>query len=117
MKKTRVSLDAIDYWQTKWGKMLQDPNSRLDHTKAGKLWIRRFRLPMDVFSMIAEKCHTLNIFRIKDHSKVKVHVPTAEMLPLTCNAYLKHMGFHNSTLFLVPNTQKLVLIFKIFEFQ
>ena len=81
-KKTRVSRDAIDYWQTKWGKMLQDLNSRLDHTKAANLWIRRFRLPMDVFSMIAEKCHTLNIFRIKDHSKVKVPTEFKVMMAL-----------------------------------
>ena len=81
-KKSRVSRDAIDYWATTWGQMLQDPNSRLDHTRAGKLWIRRFRLPMDVFDMIVEKCNTGNIFRVQDQSKVKVPTEFKVMMAL-----------------------------------
>ena len=91
-KKPRVSRDVIDYWQTKWGKKLQDPSSRLDHTKAGKLWIRRFRLPvMDVFGMIVEKCHTGNIFRVKDHSKVKVPTVGKNSGDLTPFLFLHHI--------------------------
>jgi len=37
---------------------------------------------MDVFGMIVEKCHTGNIFRVKDHSKVKVPTEFKVMMAL-----------------------------------
>jgi hypothetical protein len=65
-KKSRDRGDKIDYWQTKWGEMLRDPNSRNEHTRAGKLWNRRFRAPRAVVDMIIEKCNEGNIFCTKD---------------------------------------------------
>ena len=60
--KSRDRGDKIDYWQTKWGEMLRDPNSRNEHTRAGKLWNRRFRAPRVVVDMIIEICNEGNIF-------------------------------------------------------
>ena len=53
-KVTRNCPDKIDYWTTKWGQMLLDPNSRREHTKEGKLWTRRFRTNRDIVDLIVQ---------------------------------------------------------------
>jgi hypothetical protein len=60
-KKKRTGSDKIDYWETKWGEMLRNPNSRKEHSREGKLWQRRFRLPRVIFDMIVEKCNEGNL--------------------------------------------------------
>ena len=61
-KKTRTGSDKIDYWETKWGE-IRNPNSCIEHTRAGKLWQRRFRSPRVIFDMIVEKCNEGNLYR------------------------------------------------------
>ena len=71
-KVTRNRPDKIDYWTTKWGQMLLDPNSRREHTKEGKLWTRRFRTNRDIVDLIVQKCNEGNVFWITEESKVRV---------------------------------------------
>ncbi len=49
-KKTRMVYEREnDYWNTNWGRMLTDPQSRIAGTRAYKKFRRRFRMPADLF--------------------------------------------------------------------
>ena len=41
----------VDYWQTKWGKMLLDPNINNPNSKVAKLFKVRFRIPFLLFQL------------------------------------------------------------------
>ncbi len=41
----------IDYWQTKWGKMLLDHNISNPNSKVAKLFKIRFRIPFILFQL------------------------------------------------------------------
>ena len=78
-KKKRTGSDKIDYWETKWGE-IRNPNSCIEHTRAGKLWQRRFRSPRVIFDMIVEKCNEGNIFCVKDQARVRLPTGSKVMM-------------------------------------
>jgi len=61
---TRDRPTKIDYWETNWGLMLRNPDTDLGHTKAGKIFRRRFRVPKPVFDIIVQKSKSVNLFGV-----------------------------------------------------
>ncbi len=52
----------IDYWQTKWGKMLLDPNINNPNSKVAKLFKVRFRIPFLLFQLyLVPQCEKKNV--------------------------------------------------------
>ena len=48
-KRRRRVVKNVDFSQTTWGRMLDDPETRDIHTRAGKTFRRRFRVPYPLF--------------------------------------------------------------------
>ena len=64
-KKRRVARSSrlIDFYKTKWGVLLTDPNTRVHNTYQGKLFRRRFRVPFQVFDeVLLPMCKEYNVF-------------------------------------------------------
>ena len=60
-----------DYMDSTWGKMLQDPTIRNPHSRAAKLFRRRFRVPFPVYQWIVSECRRRNLFP-SDFKKVDI---------------------------------------------
>ena len=58
----------IDYWQTKWGKLLQKltaiENGPSIDSRDGKLFRRRFRVPWQVYCDLVLKCRNERVFNL-----------------------------------------------------
>ena len=75
--------EKIDYFtESKWGKMISDPRVAISKSKQGKEFRRKFRVPYPVFAkVIVSECERLNVFEVKDYTRVRV--PT-EIKVLCC---------------------------------
>ena len=54
-RRKRTRREATDYWQTPWGQLILNPNTRSIETSEGKLFRRRFRLPFPVYVKLLER--------------------------------------------------------------
>ena len=60
----RESPDSGKYWETKWGKWLNDPKLLEPHSKLSKLFQLRFRVPFILFKhFLVPRCIELKIFQ------------------------------------------------------
>ena len=65
----------VDYWQTKWGKMLLDPNINNPNSKVGKLFKVRFRIPFFLFQLyLVPQCEKKNVFKIQNPEFTRVPI-------------------------------------------
>ena len=63
----------INYWDTPWGQLLQNPEVKVERSKWGKLFRRRFRVPYSLFNQIlVPKCREANIFAIISEARVRI---------------------------------------------
>jgi len=70
-KKIRFS---TDYSQTNWGRFIVDPSVKDPHSKQGKLFRRRFRVPYTLFCWLCNKWDEVNVFEVK--RAYSVEIPT-----------------------------------------
>ena len=60
----RESPDSVKYWETKWGKWLNDPKLLEPHSKLSKLFQLRFRVPFILFKhFLVPRCIEVKIFQ------------------------------------------------------
>ena len=63
----------INYWATPWGELLQKPEVKVERSKWGKLFRRRFRVPFALFDKIlVPKCREANIFATISEARVRI---------------------------------------------
>jgi hypothetical protein len=70
--KPKVSAEML--WESGWGQMLRNPETRDPRTFYGKKWITRFRVPFPVFETIVEMCERENVFEIKKGQSISISV-------------------------------------------
>ena len=64
---------TINYWETKWGRLIRDPNVSNPLSAAGKKFRRRFRVPYPVFiEIIVAECRRVNLFKTKVEHLVRI---------------------------------------------
>jgi hypothetical protein len=76
-KKRRVARSSrlIDFYKTKWGVLLTDPNTRVPNTYQGKLFRRRFRVPFQVFDeVLLPMCKEYNVFGNGHNSRIPIAI-------------------------------------------
>ena len=62
MKKTRNTPKRVDYWETNWGKMVNDPELLDPWTTKAKKFRRRFRITFSLFQYLVGLCKDINLF-------------------------------------------------------
>ena len=76
-KKRRVARSSrlIDFYKTKWGVLLTDPNTRVPNTYQGKLFRRRFRVPFQVFDeVLLPMSKEYNVFGNGHNSRIPIAI-------------------------------------------
>ena len=58
----RESSQAVDLWESEWGKLILNERTQLDWTKEGKIFRRRWRIPFPIFKHIVQLCDDHNMF-------------------------------------------------------
>ncbi len=61
-KRYRLSLLVKDYSRTKWGLIYNDPQVYDPKSTLGKLFRKRFRVPIAVFNIILKQCEDYQLF-------------------------------------------------------
>ena len=100
----RDSPKQIDYWQTNWGRLLDNPELKNPNSKTSKLFQLRFRIPYMLFKyFLVPKCLEHNIFEIEEEGKVKCPI---EIKILSCLRLLgRGLTFDDiNELSLIPNS-------------
>jgi hypothetical protein len=80
--RTRPKISSEVLWESAWGQMLRNPETRDPRTFYGKKWITRFRVPFPVFETIVEMCERDNIFQIKRTLSMPIPVPFRVLVSL-----------------------------------
>jgi hypothetical protein len=62
LKKTRNTPKRVDYWETNWGKMVNDPDLLDPWTNKAKKFRRRFRITFSLFQYLVGLCKDINLF-------------------------------------------------------
>lgn len=60
--RRRFRRSRFDYWESPWGRMLQDENVKDPSTREGKDFRRRFRVPFPVFCKLVMIAEDSNLF-------------------------------------------------------
>ena len=72
-KKRRVRINKrVQFSDTVWGQYICDDNVNNPHSREGKLFRRRFRLPFPVFQFFVSLCRQHNIFNSTYESKIPI---------------------------------------------
>jgi hypothetical protein len=66
--------DDVDFSETIWGKMLQNPMISKIDSKIGKVFRRRFRVPHKVYEWLVQEATDKNWFELKCKNRMKVPV-------------------------------------------
>jgi hypothetical protein len=65
----------FDYWETSWGKLLRNPNTRDISSKEGRLFRRRFRVPFQIFTdVLLPKSKEHNIFDTRGTTQIPLEI-------------------------------------------
>ena len=78
--KPKVSSEML--WESPWGHMLRNPETRDPRTFPGKKWITRFRVPFPVFENIVVMCERDNVFEIKRNRAISIPIEFRAMVSL-----------------------------------
>lgn len=75
-KKARMVYQReSDYWNTNWGKLLTDQQSRIPGTRSYKKFRRRFRMPADLFiDSFIPRVKQVNLFDMERASAIPVEI-------------------------------------------
>lgn len=75
-KRSRLSVERCkDYWSTKWGKLLTNPQNRIEGTRVFKLFRRRFRMPAELFlDYFIPRVKAVNLFEMTYDSRIPVEI-------------------------------------------
>ena len=75
-KKSRTSYPRTqDYWNTPWGRMLRDPLSQVEGTRAFRTFRRRFRIPCKMFlEEFMPRVRAVNLFKTERESRIPVEI-------------------------------------------
>ena len=76
LKKRRIAKErCINYWNTPWGRMLTDPQNRIEGTREFKTFRRRFRMPAELFlDFFIPRVKAVNLFDSKYQSAIPVEI-------------------------------------------
>jgi hypothetical protein len=75
-KKARTSKTRCqDYWNTPWGRMMTDPNSRIEGTREFKTFRRRFCMPAELFlDFFIPRVKAVNLFNMQKRSAIPIEI-------------------------------------------
>lgn len=75
-KRKGVSISAIVFAQTTWGKLVNDPEVNDPKSASGKVFRRRFRLPFPLFKeVLVPLCEEYNVFNTVEGSRGRSVIP------------------------------------------
>ncbi|KAJ1392979.1 hypothetical protein B484DRAFT_439391, partial [Ochromonadaceae sp. CCMP2298] len=63
---------VTDLWTTTWGRMLQSPQLNVPTSWEHRVFMRRFRLPYQLFKQLVAECVEVNLFKQKRPGKIPV---------------------------------------------
>jgi hypothetical protein len=63
---------AKDLWSGVWGRMLNNPNLNIPSSWEHRAFMRRFRLPYQLFKQLVAQCVEVNLFEQKRKGKIPI---------------------------------------------
>jgi hypothetical protein len=74
-----------DYWDTRWGRLFRSPNVNDPHSREGKKFRDRFRIPFPLFKYLVSLCEEDNIFDTIGPSIIPMEMKVASCLRMLGN--------------------------------
>ena len=72
-KRSRRVLERPNYSESVWGRMLRDPNVKIERSSVSRKFRRRFRVPFVLYQdVILPQCIVANVFEMKYNSTIPV---------------------------------------------